>query len=736
MIRQRSVSQNSKALEFEQVRDTKTSQFHRKIVPLHQENSMLKDRLHKMKFQVEDNLQLVIDELDKDLQLKAKLIDFQQLFGLIKAQINKDHEKIDSLQEQIERLQFNLTQSAQQREDECQMYQQSQTTLNEQLQKEKQQFRSEKLSLDEQIKVLTYQNYEKEQELEQMKKQLQWELDQNQELIQKVERTKKFDQELKDKQVQYETTISKLNAQIETDNQVFKNELELQQQKLEAKYRQMIQENKLLTSQVSEMKQNIHQLKQQKESMERTLESNNQKMKDMKAGVISDKQQMSKNEKTIEELQTELTFFKNKVSLDEKREIKLKQQLTQQEDQIQELLQVKNQYNNLRKVLQQEHLVEIEKINIQHNQQLKSLNEQMQIQRVKYEKLLGKQVDIKEVAQYQQKDYSQQYEDPVHIQYVENLELKIENQTQLIKQLEQNIINNNEEYNKEKQQMYNQFAQEKQVLITQQKQDLQRQLAEFEEFKNKLQSDYNYRTQLLTQQFSFQLDQQKQEQKQLQQIIDQSKLSGDEKTKLLEIASEEIMNLRKKYDHDIYEERNTQRQMKHEFENAISQNNSDHQKQIDILKREIENLKLSLSDFQEKDQVNKQKISDLLNEQKQDKSSINQLEFQLNKKQIEIQKLNETIRGLNARISTLLLEVENTKKTYNIFAPSSSNSSHYNLKKLELEIPTDLSQQQRHSSSELKFKPELLMQDFGKKSNRNRSQQGSRQYQIRQMPPV
>ena len=46
---------------------------------------------------------------------------------------------------------------------------------------------------------------------------------------------------------------------------------------------------------------------------------------------------------------------------------------------------------------------------------------------------------------------------------------------------------------------------------------------------------------------------------------------------------------------------------------------------------------------------------------------------------------------MNTRISTLLMEVENTKKTYNIFAPSSSHSSHYNLKKMELEIPVDLS---------------------------------------------
>jgi hypothetical protein len=29
-----------------------------------------------MKFEVEDNLQTVIDNLDKDLQLKAKLINF------------------------------------------------------------------------------------------------------------------------------------------------------------------------------------------------------------------------------------------------------------------------------------------------------------------------------------------------------------------------------------------------------------------------------------------------------------------------------------------------------------------------------------------------------------------------------------------------------------------------------------------------------------------------------------
>ena len=36
---------------------------------------MLKDRLNQLKFEVEDNLESVINNLDSDLQLKAKLID-------------------------------------------------------------------------------------------------------------------------------------------------------------------------------------------------------------------------------------------------------------------------------------------------------------------------------------------------------------------------------------------------------------------------------------------------------------------------------------------------------------------------------------------------------------------------------------------------------------------------------------------------------------------------------------
>jgi hypothetical protein len=48
--------------------------------PLYEENGKLKERLHKMKFEVEDNLQAIIDNMDKDLQLKSKLINFQQIF--------------------------------------------------------------------------------------------------------------------------------------------------------------------------------------------------------------------------------------------------------------------------------------------------------------------------------------------------------------------------------------------------------------------------------------------------------------------------------------------------------------------------------------------------------------------------------------------------------------------------------------------------------------------------------
>jgi archaellum component FlaC len=57
----------------------------------------------------------------------------------------------------------------------------------------------------------------------------------------------------------------------------------------------------------------------------------------------------------------------------------------------------------------------------------------------------------------------------------------------------------------------------------------------------------------------------------------------------------------------------------------------------------------------------------------------------------EIQKLNDTIKGLNTKISVLLLEVENAKKTYNIFAPPTSHSSHGNIKKIELELPISIS---------------------------------------------
>ncbi|CAD8101863.1 unnamed protein product [Paramecium sonneborni] len=269
-------------------------------------------------------------------------------------------------------------------------------------------------------------------------------------------------------------------------------------------------------------------------------------------------------------------------------------------------------------------------------------------------------------------------------------------------------------------------------LICQQQQELQQQSAEFDEFKQKIQADFTYKTQIMTQQFSFQLDQQRQEQKQLQQIIDQSKLSGDEKSKLLEIASEEILIQKQKYDHDIYEERNTQKQLKYEFENNILQLKSENQRQLDYFKRDIENLQAQIKDLQFRDQLSKQRINDLFNEQRKDKSQINQLEIQLSKKQAEMKKQNEVIKNLNIHISSLMMEVENAKQTYNIFASPSLKSSHHYLKKVDLDILQD---SPRSSSRNLKDQSEIQSIDMKASTNRNKSQQAQRFHQLKQLPP-
>ncbi|CAD8101864.1 unnamed protein product [Paramecium sonneborni] len=732
MNRLRSVSHQTKRLDQDEHRLLKPSRFQRKIIPLHQENSMLKDRLNLMKFEVEDNLQTIIDELDQDLQLKAKLIDFQQIFGLIKEQITKDHEKIDNLSEQIERLQYNLNDNIKQREQESYQYQQSNSYISDELIKQKAQYKKEKAALNEQLKQLKYQNSIQIQDIEELRKQINQEQQKNFELNQNLRKTKELEQILKDQQSHYETTITKLRSQLETDNQVFKIELEQQELRIESKYRQLIQEHKQLTQQISELKQNYNQIKQQKESVERNLDQNHLKIRELKTGVIQDKQTLSKSEKVMEELQKELVFYRNKVILEEKREEILKQKVQQNEDQIQELLQIKQNYENQRQTLQQEHQIEMDKVMMSNYKQISGYVEQIQIQRLKYEKLLGNKISYQDVQNYQLINFSQQYDDPIHIEYVSNLEQQCENQKIEIDNFKQQIIFLNQEHTQEIEQMQKSYEQRISDLICQQQQELQQQSAEFDEFKQKIQADFTYKTQIMTQQFSFQLDQQRQEQKQLQQIIDQSKLSGDEKSKLLEIASEEILIQKQKYDHDIYEERNTQKQLKYEFENNILQLKSENQRQLDYFKRDIENLQAQIKDLQFRDQLSKQRINDLFNEQRKDKSQINQLEIQLSKKQAEMKKQNEVIKNLNIHISSLMMEVENAKQTYNIFASPSLKSSHHYLKKVDLDILQD---SPRSSSRNLKDQSEIQSIDMKASTNRNKSQQAQRFHQLKQLPP-
>ncbi|CAK95209.1 unnamed protein product (macronuclear) [Paramecium tetraurelia] len=680
-----------------------------------------------MKFEVEDNLQSIIDELDQDLQLKAKLIDFQQIFSLIKEQINKDHEKIDCLSIQIERLQYNLNENIKQREQESHQYQQQIIIKSEELAKQKANYKKEKAVFDDQVKQFKYQNAIQIQELEELRKQINQEQETNYKLSQNLRKTKELEQMLKDQQQHYETTISKLRVQLETDNQVFKNELEQQEIRIESKYRQLIQEHKQLTQQISELKQSYNQMKQQKESVEKTLDQNNQKIKELKSGVIQDKQTMSKSEKAMEELQKQLVYFKNKVIIDEKREGILKQKAQQDEDLISELLQIKEDYQNLRQTLKHENQIEIDKIMMNNYKQIQGFVEQIQIQRLKYEKLLGNKISLQEVQQYQQVNFSQQYEDPVHLEYVQNLEQLSENQKLEVCNLKQQIVFINEEHSQEIEHIQKSYEQRISDLICQQQQELQQQSAEFQEFKEKVQADFNYKAQIMTQQFSFQLDQQRQEQKQLQQIIDQSKLSGDEKTKLLEIASEEILTQKQKYDHDIYEERNIQKQLRYEFENNILQLKSENQRQLDYFKRDAENLQNQIKDLIQRDQLSKQRISELFNEQKQDKSHINQLEIQLSKKQTELKKQNEVIKNLNIHISSLMMEIENAKQTYNIFASPSLKSSHHYLKKVDLDILQD---SQRSSQRNLRDSQDFQTIDM--KASRNKSQQAQKFHQIKQ----
>lgn len=47
------------------------------------ENSILKDKVHQIKFLVEDNLDIIINELDLDFKQKASITDMSKVFIII-----------------------------------------------------------------------------------------------------------------------------------------------------------------------------------------------------------------------------------------------------------------------------------------------------------------------------------------------------------------------------------------------------------------------------------------------------------------------------------------------------------------------------------------------------------------------------------------------------------------------------------------------------------------------------
>ncbi|CAD8051854.1 unnamed protein product [Paramecium sonneborni] len=630
------------------------------------ENSVLKEKVHQIKFLVEDNLDLLINELDQDFKQKALITDMSNVFVIIQENIERWKNLINTLNNNIKIFEAQFEK------------------LKEKEEKMKVQIQSEILQMSEQqqqkiiekenvIVTLNQQVNDLQSQLEINKSKLQDQILQTEEIMQKQQqqlkqRVTQLDNDIIQIKQQHQFEIQAILHNHEKDRKFYKEELDNQTNLIEQKYKKYFLENQQLQEKSQKQIQQIKQFKQQKDSLEKQLEQQNQKIRQYIEELANERKNKAKDNKQLIEQQEINNQMQNKIIIEEKRQQRLKEQLQQIQDQNQDLIrqhvQEISQYSS--QIAQLKREIEYKDIYITNQQQ--NHVQQILIQKIKYENLLGNPL-IMEVEQQQQftKDFFSQYDDEVQIQYIKGLEQQIKQQQNLILEKSQQNADIQVKLQKLQQSLSQQIDQKVKETQYECKLQINKMQQEFEYQREKNQSEYNYKVNLLQQQLSFETEKYKTEQKELLQKVELLNNSIQEKEQIIIYLSEQLQQNKEQQSKDKTEAETNFKNLQIAQQQYLEQQEKLHsQKFNDILLQ----LNKSTSQAEQQSQQYQQLLKinqELRTESKEQKQSIQQYKIQCDKLQKELQIQWDIARSLNDRIRQQQVEIENTKQNYNIF---------------------------------------------------------------------
>ncbi|CAD8136974.1 unnamed protein product [Paramecium pentaurelia] len=630
------------------------------------ENSILKDKVHQMKFLVEDNLDILINELDQDLKQKALITDMSDVFLIIKENIERWKIHINTLKNNTKILEAQFERL---KENEEQMKTQTQYDINNIFEKQQQKI----IEKDNVIVTLNQQVKELQNQLEIIKSKLQDQIlhadeqmkQQQQQLIQRVAQ---LDNDIIQVKQQHQFEIQAILHNHEKDRKFFKEELDNQTSLIEQKYKKYYLENQQFQEKYQKQMQQIKQIKQQRDNFEKQLDQQNQKIKQYIEELANERKNKAKENKQLLEQQELINQLQNKIIIEEKRQQRLKEQIQQLQDQNQILLQKHileiNESNSQIAQLKKE--IEYKDIFIANQQS--NFVQQILIQKIKYENILGNPITIQGEQQQQlTKEFSQQYEDEVQIMYVKGLEQQIRQQQSVILEKSQQNADIQVKFQKLQQSLIQQIDQKVKETQYECKLQLNKMQQENENQREKMLSEHTYKINLLQQQLSFEIDKFKTELKELQQKIELLNNQIQEKEQIIIYLSEQLQLNKEQQSRDKkLAETNfnnlqiSSQQQLEQLEKIHLQKVNDITSQLNVSTGQNEQLNQQYSLLLKNNQ-------ELRNESKEQKQSIQQYKIQCDKLQKELQIQWDIAKSLNDRIRQQQVELENAKQTYNIF---------------------------------------------------------------------
>ncbi|CAD8043797.1 unnamed protein product [Paramecium primaurelia] len=630
------------------------------------ENSILKDKVHQMKFLVEDNLDILINELDQDLKQKALITDMSNVFLIIKENIERWKIHINTLKNNTKILEAQFERL---KENEEQMKTQTQYDINNIFEQQQQKI----IEKDNVIVTLNQQVKELQNQLEIIKSKLQDQIlhadeqmkQQQQQLIQRVAQ---LDNDIIQVKQQHQFEIQAILHNHEKDRKFFKEELDNQTSLIEQKYKKYYLENQQFQEKYQKQMQQIKQIKQQRDNFEKQLDQQNQKIKQYIEELANERKKKAKENKQLLEQQELINQLQNKIIIEDKRQLRLKEQIQQLQDQNQILLQKHileiNEFNSQIAQLKKE--IEYKDIFIANQQS--NFVQQILIQKIKYENILGNPITIQGEQQQQlTKEFSQQYEDEVQIMYVKSLEQQIRQQQSVILEKSQQNADIQVKFQKLQQSLIQQIDQKVKETQYECKIQLNKMQQEYENQREKMLSEHTYKINLLQQQLSFEIDKFKTELKELQQKIELLNNQIQEKEQIILYLSEQLQLNKEQQSRD-------KKLSETNFNNLqiFSQQQLEQLEKIHLQKVNDITQQLNVSTGQN-EQLNQQyslllkNNQELRNESKEQKQSIQQYKIQCDKLQKELQIQWDIAKSLNERIRQQQVELENAKQTYNIF---------------------------------------------------------------------